>query len=180
MPKHNFLYSGDTRLDVVTVCDYIDEYYSQLAAGEALINVPVLVEVMNSSINNFPHPTGCADSSPFKKAAVFTTNFVNAKPIVTPITSPQFADGPLKDLATHQNAIIAFDLCVDALHGANLIRDGKEIVLTNRISVSLHFWRDLIIALSGSSTVQHFGCISLLYEALAYQANPDASYPRVT
>jgi len=180
VPKYNFLYSGNVRTDALTICDYIDEYYSQLQAGEAFVNIPSLIEVVNSCLTHFPHPSGCAESSPFKKAAAFTTSFVNARPIVTPINSPQFLEGQFGDLANHQNAIIAFDLCVDALHGAKLQREDKEVILQNRISVSLHFWRDLIIALSGCSTANHFPCVSLIYEALAYQTNPDASYPRVT
>jgi hypothetical protein len=180
LPKYNFLYSGNARTDALTICDYVDEYYSQLQAGEVFINIPVLIEVVNSSLNNFPHPSGCGDSSPFKKAAAFTTNFVAARPIVTPINSPQFTSGPLKDLSNHQNAIIAFDLCVDALHGAKLQREDKEVILANRISVSLHYWKDMITALSMCSTTNHFPCVSLMYEALAYQTNPDASYPKVT
>jgi hypothetical protein len=180
LPNHNFLFSGAARTDVLTICDYIDEYYSNLQEGEVLIDVAALTDVINSCINKFPHPCGCDDSSPFKKAATFTTYFVNGWPIRTPITSKEFREGACKDLAMCQNAIVAFDFCVDALHGAKLQRADKEITLQNRISVSLHFWKDLILALSSCAPSSHFQHISLLYEAMAYQANPDASYPRVT
>ena len=180
MPNHNFLFSGDAQTDTVTICDYIDEYYASIQEGPVLIDVPALTEVVNNCYHNFPHPLGCDGSSPFKKAATFTTYFVNGWPIRTPIAAKQFIDGSCKDLAQCQNAIVAFDFCADALHGAKLQRQDKEITLANRISVSQHFWKDLILALYDCAPKSHFKHIALLYEALVYQANPEASYPRIT
>lgn len=114
-------------------------------------------------------------SSPFKKVAAFTATFAADKPIYSPL--PQAHFGPL---ATHQNAILAVTLSFDALEGAVIkCATRGDIVLKNRISVSKHFWKDMIAAVSCAAPVHHFECLSLIYEALAYQANPDASYERV-
>ena len=80
----------------------------------------------------------------------------------------------------HQNAIIAYCLCVDALEGATIqMNDDSECTLTNRISVSQHFFQDLILAFTRMLPHEHFSLCALIYESLAYQSNPDASYDRV-
>lgn len=160
---------------MINVCEYIDDFYVDQGLGAVEINTNVIWGVLGAITQQFPSPLGITEASPFKKVAAFTTYFVAQRPIITNLPEARFGL-----LASHQNAIIAFSLCVDALHEA-LIKCPKrgDIILTNRIQVSEHFWKDLIVALSNSIPSQHFNCISLLYEALAYQVNPAASYERV-
>jgi hypothetical protein len=74
----------------------------------------------------FPWTHGAEKASPFKKVAAFTTNFVAEKPILTPFPEDKFGI-----LGTHQNAIIAYALSVDALEGSVIKceKRNKEIVL---------------------------------------------------
>ena len=37
-------------------------------------------------------------------------------------------------------------------------------------------WKDLVVAISGYVSAHHFQCLSSIYESLAYQDNPEASY----
>jgi hypothetical protein len=174
-PKFNILFSGNPRADLVSLCRYIDEFDAAVGLKQLDINTTALMGVIGMN-QQFPWPPGPEKSSPFKKVAGFTTNFVSTHPILTPFPEDKFGS-----LSSHQNAIIAYALSVDALHGAVIKceRRHKEIPLANRIQISLHYWQDLIVALSSCIPSQHFFCVSLIYEALAYQANPDVSYERL-
>lgn len=174
--KFNILFSaGGAQQDAYTLCNYIDEFYHAVGEVHCDLDLGKIVAAIQTTHLEFPHPTGVNHSSPFKKVAAFTANFAAERPIHTPLPADKF--GPL---ATHQNAIIAVTLSLDALEGA-VIQDQRrgDVSLQNRITVSKHFWRDLIAAASSCVPVHHFECLALIYEALAYGANPEASYERV-
>ena len=160
---------------MINVCEYIDDFYFDQGLDVVEINVNEIWGVVGAMTQQFPSPLGIAEASPFKKVAAFTTYFAAQRPIITNLPEARFGL-----LASHQNAIIAFSLSVDSLHGA-LIKCPKrgDIILKNRIQISKHFWKDLIVALSNSLPSQHFNCVSLLYESLTYQVNPEAAYDRV-
>ena len=81
-------------------------------------------------------------------------------------------------LGTHQNAVIAYALSVDALHGAVINCEKRgQLVIRNRIVVSYHFWRDFIVSLSSCRPMEHFSLVALTFEALVYQTNPEIAYP---
>jgi hypothetical protein len=174
--KFNILFSGNTTADLITLCRYIDEYGHTLGLKHLDIDTSAVMGLLGLTQQQFPWSHGPDKASPFKKVAAFTTNFVSSKPILTP-----FPESIFGALATHQNAILAYALSVDALEGAIIKCDkrGKEIHLTERIKISQHFWQDLIVALSSCTPVHHFACVSLIYESLAYKANPAASYELV-
>jgi hypothetical protein len=171
--KFNILFSGSQTADTVNLCRYIDEYAATLGLSRLDINTGAINTIIAVTNQQFPWIPGAVKASPFKKVAAFTTNFVAEKPIITPFPEDKFGI-----LATHQNAIIAYALSIDALEGAtiNCEKRKKQIVLSNRIKISQHYWQDLIVALSNCIPVHHFNCVSLIYESLAYRANPDASY----
>jgi hypothetical protein len=172
--KFNFVFSGDARTDAVNVCHYIDQYYAALEVSSAEIDLNRMMGVVSGMVQDFPHPLGIAHSSPFKKAATFTAFFAAERPILTSLPDAVF--GPL---CTHQNAIIAFELSIDALEGAQLHHtNGTVVTLEKRIKISKHFWSETIAAISDCMPAQHFKCLALLYESLAYQENPLASDPR--
>jgi hypothetical protein len=174
LPKFNFIFSGNLNEDARRVCHYIDAYYESLGLSAAEIDLSKVMGLVGGMVQDFPSPLGIADSSPFKKAASFSMYFAVTRPILT--TLPVEIFGPL---STHQNSIVAVELALDALEGAQLHKDdGSIATLTNRIKMSDHYWKDLVVAISGCVPSHHFNCLSLIYESLAYQENTNASYPR--
>ena len=172
--KHNFVFSGDVNLDAVNICHYIEGYYASLGVSSAEIDLSKMMGVVSGMVQHFPSPLGVDKSSPFKKVASFTCFFASERPLLTPL--PEAIYGKLH---THQNAIIAFEMSIDALEGAQLHHaDGTVVTLKNRIKMSKHFWSETIAAISDCMPVYHFKCLALIYESLAYQENPDASYLR--
>ena len=173
--KYNILYCGTQRADAFTLCEYIDEFYHTFGVKSCEININKVIGVLQSIDQKFPSPFGVDKSSPFKKVAAFTAYFAAEKPLHTALPEKHFGS-----LANHQNAVIAVALSIDALHGAVIkcVKRG-DIVLDQRISLSKHYWKDLVAAASDCLPSSHFPCLSLIYEALAYQANPDASYDRI-
>lgn len=175
LPKFNFIFSGNLREDALRVCHYIDQYYASQGLATAEIDVGKIMGLASGMVQDFPSPLGISDSSPFKKAASFSAYMAQSRAILTPLPESTFGS-----LSTHQNAIIAVELSIDALEGAQLHKkDGTTVVLEKRIQISGHYWRDLVVALSNCVPSQHFDCLSLIYESLAYQVNPDASYPKM-
>ena|ERR1035438_3392873 len=174
-PKFSLLFSGNRAADVRTIFRYLDEYGVTIGVPHLDINTNKIIGLVGALTEQFPWPPGHEKASPFKKAAAFTTSFVPEKPTASSLPATIYGE-----LATHQNAIFAYDFCISALHNAEIIcpRRGK-IVLKNRVEVSYHYWRDLIVALSACNMSQHFHMVSLIYESLVYQANPEASYDRV-
>ena len=167
------LFTGNVRDDAVTLCGYVDAYYSSLGMGPIDISLEKMFSVATGMALDCPYPHGIEAASPFKKVASFTTNMVASRPIMTPI--PDFGD-----LATHQNAIVAFSMSIDMLEGATIhCAKRGPIVLEKRITVSKHFFVDTISALSFATPLQHFSLVSLLFESLAYEANPNAPYDKV-
>ena len=173
MNQFNILYSGSQPQDLQNLAYYIDGVCLGMGMPHVDIDSNALWGVLTALAVDFPYQHGAEKASPFKKVAAFTTNFIAAKPILTTLPADKF-----KELAGCQNAIIAFRLSIDALHGAdiNCPKRKKVIPLTNRIMVSKHYWRDLISAISACTPLYHYELLSLTYEALAYRWNPDASY----
>lgn len=173
--KFNILFSGSDQADVLNLCRYIDEFGHAVGLPHLDINIIAITGVVGVN-SQFPWAGGMNQSSPFKKVAAFTANFVTQKPILT-----QFPEDKFGKLYKCQNAIIAYALSIDALEGAtiNCSKRNKVIELKNRIKISQHYWSDLMLALDAATPSQHFECISLIYEALAYKANPDAAYDSV-
>jgi hypothetical protein len=174
LQKVNFLFSGDGKRDAINICHYIDEYYAALGISYAEVDLSKMMGVVSGMVQGFPSPLGVEKSSPFKKAAAFTAYFAAERPLLTALPEAVFGS-----LHSHHNAIIAFELSVDALEGAQLHQhDGQIVTLKNRIKTSKHFWSETIAAISDCMPVHHFRCLALIYESLAYQENPDAAYPR--
>jgi hypothetical protein len=172
-PRFNFLYSGNTEQDKQTILAYLDEF----GAGYGVLPFEVDGHAIDRTLTNMirpPWPSGIDQASPFKKVASFVANFVYEKPILTPLPV-----NVVQNLSSHQNAIAAHQIAVDALHGAIIECPYRgKITLDKKITVSKHYWKELI-ALLHVSTPAHFHYISLIYEALCYEANPTASYKNV-
>ena len=172
--RPNLLYSGEPNTDLINLLEYIDEVYHNLGINPFQIDIEAMRRVIISMYRDFPFQMGIEEASPFKKVAAFTVNFVKQRPIMSHLPHSRVGD-----LADHQNEILAFDVSRDALFGAKITCPRRgELVLEKRIIISLHYWRDLIAALSTvtDGDVNH---VALIYEALVYNLNPNISYERV-
>jgi hypothetical protein len=172
-PPFNILYSGNAERDKESLLAYLDEF----GAVHGVQPFEVDDHAIGRTLSNMlvpPWPSGIVQASPFKKVASFVCSFVYEKPIVTRLPVNSF--GNLHD---HQNAIAAHQIAADALHNAIIECPYRgKIVLGTRISVSRHFWKELIATLH-VATPAHFNLVSLIYESLTYEANPEASYKNV-
>lgn len=81
-------------------------------------------------------------------------------------------------ISNHQNAIVAFMISVDALHGAVIYSEGNgKQRLDKRIKVSEHSFIDIVEAMSNVTHTCGFRLVTLLYEQMAYKVNPSCQYP---
>lgn len=174
---------GNVHANVASMVVYIDKFAKELGLTELQVDASKLNAVASALIRpDFPHEDGLDKASPFKKAANFFVWFVAEKPILDELP-PDSIGEDLAGLPNHQNAILAYHLAIDCLHGAIIYRgEGgsvEEITLDSRIKVSYHFFRDFIEAYAQSVPSQDFKKVSLLFEQLAYRLNDSASYELV-
>lgn len=169
---------GDVHQNEANIAVYVDSFAEGLGLSELQVDPQSLRAVASAlSGEDFPHVDGVSKASPFKKAANFFVWFVACRPIID--TLPKNIIGEdLAAISNHQNVIAGYRMAVDCLHNAEFQRqDGKNVVLSNRIRVSRHFFRDFVEAFNAAVPEHHFKVVSLLFEQLAYKANPDAPYP---
>lgn len=119
--------------------------------------------------------------SVFKRAAALTMAFIVKSPLDRNFSGSTIAED-LICIKNHQNAIIGFEYCRDALRGSLIMPKQREpFTLEKPITLSPHFYRDLIHAFSHIE--DHSFCFhstALIYESLCYKANPKASDPEIT
>lgn len=165
--------------NLLSMAVYVDSFAKSLGLTQLNVNPIAFSQVAAALVRpDFPHKDGIEKASPFKKAANFFVWFVAAKPVLdefpeTIITSE------LKAIPNHQNVIIAYHIVVDCLHGAEIHKNGEVVKLENKIKVSSHFFHDFVETYSAAIPAQDFKPASLLFEQLAYKANPKAPYPEV-
>ncbi len=167
----SLIFSGDKPQDEKILIRYIDEFCHTIGLPAVEVDEGAIQRAVRE-MYDIPWRDGITDASPFKKVSAFTTSFCLWQPIIT-----EFPVDIYREFSKHQNAIFAFRLSVEALHRAviNCPMRGA-VVLENRITVSDHYWKDLVSALGQANPVNHFPLVSLIYESLAYEANSDASY----
>lgn len=160
-------------------------YMDRLAVGMGIQQLNIdparLTRVVGAlATPDFPHRDGIGKASPFKKAAHFFVYFVAEKPIMDELFN---LNDQIRGIDNHQNVIFAYQMAVDCLHGATLQKkeNGNEVsvTLSNKIRVSEHFFMDFVEAHSACVPRDDFKPVSLLFEQLAYRANPNASYDLV-
>lgn len=171
VPSFNILQSTSIESDKEGLCKYIRGYGGSLGLTSCEVDEDALTKAL-TGMNNMPWGYGFKAASPFKKVSVFATNFALHQPIITPFPKEHFGE-----LCDHQNAIVAYNLSVFALHNAEIVCPFRgPIRLEHKITVSRHFWKEFISALSHSNPIEHFNFVSLVFESLCYQVNPDASF----
>jgi len=164
---------------VAAIAVYVDAFAQSMGLTALNVNSQAFSQVAAAlSRPDFPHADGIAKASPFKKAANFFVWFVAAKPILdempTELITPE-----LKRIPNHQNVIFAYHMALDCLHGAELRKNGHTVVLKNKIKVSNHFFHDFVDAYSAATPISDFKPACLLFEQMAYKANPGISYDEV-
>jgi hypothetical protein len=176
----DLLYGEDKVLAWNLFLLWSNDFLEGFAGPDCRINTEKAMELVeNLRDDDFPADGGFHNSSPFKKAANIYVWLHALNPFETSLSSEYVP----KILASHKHTItslIGFSIVQTCLHGARLKRcDEKEIELSNPINISKHFFSDLVEASQGICPVHHFKIFSLLFESLAYEANPEASYAKV-
>lgn len=177
--RFDIFFSGNKERDCVSIASFIDAYCQGrgLKPGQVDFDWQKLRSIIGILYQNFPHCDGRDEASPFKRVASLVTYFA-AERVIASSFPPEILGNDLSRIENATNAVVAHRLSVKALHGA-VIRYGTtgEFLLVNPIRVSRHYYRDLIEALSMVNPQSHFKLVSLIYESLAYRANPNASDP---
>lgn len=168
---------GDVAANLCSIAIYVDSFAKRLGLKELDVDPQALTSVAAALVRpDFPHVEGLEKASPFKKAANFFVWFVAERPVITELPVSLIGK-ELSGITNHQNVIVAYHMAVDCLHGARLhLKDGDTKILENRIRVSMHFFQDFVEAFSAAVPAHHFKIVSLLFEQLAYKANPGISY----
>jgi hypothetical protein len=170
------LYGTDVNADLRSVLLYMNGFATGAGVTDTLdVDLAKLGAALCGIRLDFPHKDGLEKASVFKKVSNFIVNFVAERPIVSPFPPGSLDPGILK-IPNHQNAVIAFELGIEALHLATVNRSDGDVVLKKRICVSPHSHVDIIEAISEVTPNLHFKLVSVLLEQLAYRANPQASY----
>lgn len=164
--------------DLRNLLSFIDSFCDELGFKSFQIDKNKLVGLLHLIRENFPHKDGIENANPFKKIAYFIVNFIAERPMETSFKDDfKINNIQLNTINNHQNAIIAYAIAVESLVNAEIFRpSGEKIKMTNKIKVSKHSYVDIIDALSGVTPSEHFKIIAVLFEQLAYRANPYASY----
>jgi hypothetical protein len=160
--------------DLLSLYAYIDGFAESLGT-KASIDSRKCPGIMQAMREQFPCKDGLPGASAFKKVANFVAYFVAERPIVTPFNSTLV--GPdLARIENHQNAMVALNFAIDALHGAVIDRVDGPCTLNNKIQLSIHSYVDIVDAISGATPSTSFKLLTVLFEQLAYKSNPDCQY----
>jgi hypothetical protein len=162
--------------EVTSMALYVNDFAKGLGIKELNVNPQAFYEVASALLRpDFPHKEGMEKASPFKKAAHFFVWFVASRPILDELPA-EIITPQLKSIPNHQNVIFAYHMAVDCLHEAELHKNGDKVKLANRITVSEHFFSDFVETFSAAVPMTHYKPVTLLFEQLAYKANPSAPY----
>lgn len=130
---------------------------------------------------------GYTDPSPFKQVAALSMAIVEKAPLPDTIPRELALDAGLDEntakMPKSLKAMIALELAVEYLSTSAVGEnpDDPRKQLKNPISMSGHFRKDFLWVLATRSVrMDSFNAISLIYEALAYKANPDAQNDDLT
>lgn len=174
----NLIFDQRVEMDYQNVLVYISEYLAGygIPSDYMEIDTNALGNMLDNMRHPFPCNNGLEGASPFKKAAQFVCHFIDVNPLKKHLTA-DMVGRDLDAIRNNQNAILALEIAIEALHGATLNRASDDAkVLSNRISLSSHSYIDIVQALSSVSAVAHFQLLSVLFEQLAYKVNPDCQY----
>jgi hypothetical protein len=161
------------------IVTYIDNFAKECGISNLTLDERALLSVSSAlEPETFPHVDGVHKASPFKKASYFFVWFVALRPILEPLPL-SIIPKDIQNIDNHQNVILGYHFATKALHKATIKKPEGEIILNNRIRVSNHFFKDFIEAYQAPTPESHFKMTSLLFEQLAYKANPNVAYKEI-
>jgi len=175
----NFLYQDDMdgiADDNVSVLTFINNFFDGLGVQSVNVDIDKVDSILRSMRLDFPHKDGLENASPFKKAANFICYFVAEKPVITTIPSEILGQEFLEIKKEPTNAIVALEVAIEALHGAEIYREDGQCTLSKKIKLSNHSYIDIADALCNITPNTHFRLVSVLLEQMAYKSNPDCQY----
>lgn len=161
--------------DLINLYTYIDQFTFGLGISKVPIDTQKCSGLIIGINRDFPCKDGIAGASAFKKVANFAAFFSAERPIINPFP-PEIIGADLAKIENHQNAMVALNLAVDALHGAQINRSDGEKILVNKIHLSRHSYVDIVDAISESTPQHSFKLLTVLFEQLAYKTNPECQY----
>lgn len=172
----NLLYNDETILDEIALLTYINDFTKAINEIKVTVDPNICRSVLLGMQQDFPHVDGVESASPFKKVANFMTFFIANQPIQSRFSELNI--GPkLAKIRNHQNVIVALQLAIDSLDGAVINgRNGTDIKLNQRISLSEHSYIDIVDALQNATPSTSFKLVTILLEQLAYKSNPGCQY----
>lgn len=129
------LYNSDTQADIIVLLTHINDFTKNLGIEQVTIDPDGCMSVLRGMKQDFPHKDGRANASAFKQVANFVAFFVATRPILSPFPE-SIIGAELAQISNHQNAIVAFQIAIDSLHGAVIKRDDEISRLNKRIEVS--------------------------------------------
>jgi hypothetical protein len=161
---------------LLNTATYIDAFVREIGLKELPINPNKLISVAMDMERHFAQ--NClGPPSVFTRAATFFICFIFHRPVAhleIPI------EQSLTDVPNHQNIILAFSIAIAFLHEAVLSDRTGTIRLQNRILVSKQFYFKFIRTYSNLDYPhKHIDTLALLFEEMAYGANPASSDPKV-
>lgn len=172
---YSVLYNENIDLDLYALLFHLNEFTKGLGLGPVSINPEICRSVLLGIRQDFPHKDGIEKASVFKRLANFITFFVATRPIQNPFET-EVIGADLAKIPNHQNAIAAFQVAIDSLHGATIGANPTAMVLQKRIELSKHSYIDIIDALSEATPATHFKMVTVLLEQLSYKSNPNCQY----
>lgn len=146
-----------------------------------------LLDVEEASGKILRSNVGIKTPSVFKRAAAFALGFMHTSPLHVKFPASGFHPGAARvaHIDNHQNAIVAFGYARQCLVKATYKCGETDVILENKITVSPHFYADLIFTLTTTPVGKQnpvpavcFHEMALLFESLAYQDNTGCCYDR--
>ena len=143
-------------------------------------NVDDWVKVVEGANHVIGSNWGGTNPSPFKRAAATAIAIVEVAPIDEHLPAKIVEDFSLdQKMARHPKmlrAIVGHAFARFLLVGAEIGDKSRDRTLKNPIKISPHFYRDVVwvLARTGFVNGEMFNPLALIYEACAYQTNPNS------
>lgn len=128
--------------------------------------------------DGFPSANGYDSASPFKKAAHLYVYLHSENPFSGALTRENVGV-ELAQFPHNTASIVGFSIVKACLQNTEITKsDGSTGKLEKEIAVSRHFFHDFVEASAGITPMSHFKVFSIIFEALAYEANPGLCYKK--
>lgn len=165
------------RDDAIRLLTYIGDYYLDHGVEHIDVDTARVLHLVREMHEEFPHPGGEDDASPFKKVAVFVCHFTARNPVSTALPDEFVGNRPQGQTAVaRSNAMVALEVALVSLRFATVgWKGGEKHLLNEPMELSPHSFNDIADALTNRRP-DAFKLVAVLFEQLAYKTNPHAQY----